>query len=108
MAHADKEFVDYLIDQIGDTLITRRAMFGAQGLYHDQIFFGIVDDGVLYLKTNDRTRERYLKEVMKPLRATKELVLTKYFEVPEHIVDDRETLHEWAQESWRIAGLEKF
>jgi DNA transformation protein and related proteins len=108
MAHADNEFVDFIMDEIGDPLLVAKKMFGGYGIYRDGIFFGIVLDGTLYLKTNARTKPWYLKEGMAPLRATTEQVLTRYYEVPEYVMDDRELLAEKARESWTIAGNEKF
>jgi DNA transformation protein and related proteins len=108
MAHADNEFVDYIIDQMGDPLIVAKKMFGGFGIYRDGVFFAVVSDGLLYLKTNDRTKPWYIKEGMGPLRATVKQVLTKYYEVPEHVLDDSELLREKAKESWLLAGNEKF
>jgi DNA transformation protein len=108
MAHADNEFVDYVIDQMGDPLIVAKKMFGGFGIYRDGAFFAIVDDGVLYLKTNNRTKPWYIKEGMGPFRPNAKQTLKSYYEVPESILDDGVLLREKAEESWRIAGTEKF
>jgi DNA transformation protein len=108
MAHADNEFVDYIIDEIGDPLVVAKAMFGAFGLYRDGAFFGIVSDGILYLKTSDRTRPWYIGEGMGPFRPNAKQTLKNYFEVPERALDDTILLKEKAQESWRVASTEKF
>jgi DNA transformation protein len=108
MAHVDNEFVDYIIDQMEDPLVVAKAMFGGYGIYRDGAFFAIVSDGVLYLRTNDRTRRWYLAEGMGPFRPNAKQTLKQYYEVPERILDDRDLLRERAQESWRIAGTEKF
>lgn len=108
MHHGDKEFVDFVIDQIGDPLVVAKGMFGGFGLYRDGQFFGIVFDGVLYLKTNSRTRHWFVARGMEPFRPSPKQTLKTYYEVPEEIMDQRELLHEKAEESWRIAGTEKF
>jgi len=108
MAHADNEFVDYIIDQIADPLVVAKAMFGGYGISRDGAFFAVVSDGVLYLKTNDRTRPWYLKEGMGPFRPNAKQTLKNYFEVPDRALDDPTLLREKAQESWRIAGTEHF
>lgn len=108
MARADNEFVDFIIDQIADPLVVAKKMFGGYGIYRDGAFFSIVDEGVMYLKTNERTKEWYLAEGMGPFRPNPKQTLKSYYEVPERILDDRELLFEKAQESWRIAGTEKF
>jgi DNA transformation protein and related proteins len=108
MAHADNEFVDYIIDQMGDPLVVAKKMFGGYGVYRDGVFFGVVDDGVLYLKTNDRTRGWYIVAGMGPFRPNAKQTLKQYYEVPEDALDDSELLREKAKESWQAAGNEKF
>ncbi len=108
MAHADNEFVDYIIDQMVDPLVYAKKMFGGYGIYRDGAFFAVVDDGVLYLKTNDRTRGWYLAEGMGPFRPNPKQTLKNYYEVPEHVLDDAPLFREKAEESWRIAGTETF
>lgn len=36
-----------------------RRMFGGQGVYVDGLFMAIIDDGQLFLKADDATRERF-------------------------------------------------
>ncbi len=108
MPHADNEFVDFIIDEIGDPLIYAKAMFGGYGLYRNEQFFGIVYDGVLYLKTNSRTRGWYTEEGMHPFRPTPKQTLKNYYELPERALDDRELLCGKVEEAWRIAETENF
>ncbi|HKA34865.1 MAG TPA: TfoX/Sxy family protein, partial [Candidatus Binatia bacterium] len=49
----DDSFADFIVDQLRDLPdIDCRAMFGAHGIYQDEVFFGIVAGGRLYFKTN--------------------------------------------------------
>lgn len=104
----DESFKDFVLDQL-EALpdIEARGMFGGFGLYADKTFFGIISDGVLYLKTNADTKARYLDHGMKPFAPSEKQVLKNYFEVPAHILEDRESLVEWAIESIRISHATK-
>ena len=102
MAQVDREFVEYVIDQIADPLVVAKAMFGGFGLYRDGQFFGIVDDGVLYFKTNSRTKVWYVGKGMDPFRPSPTQTLKNYFEVPEYVLDDREELATRAREAWSV------
>lgn len=97
---ADDSFKDFVIDQlegVGD--ITVRKMFGGYGIYSAGIFFAIISDGVLYFKTNEKTRQRYSDAGMDCFRPSEEQVLKNYFEVPPDILENREEISEWATEA---------
>jgi hypothetical protein len=50
----------YVLEQLsGLGLVAPRSMFGGLGLYHDGLFFGLVDDDTLYLKVDKTTRPDY-------------------------------------------------
>jgi len=57
-------------------------MFGGFGLYHCDLFFGILHKGRLYFKTNDQTRPVYEKYGMKPFRPSAKQTLKNYYEIP--------------------------
>ncbi|WP_062389112.1 TfoX/Sxy family protein [Demequina iriomotensis] len=42
--------VDHLLEQLEPLPVRVRAMFGEYGLYCDEVFVGVVCDGVLFLK----------------------------------------------------------
>ena len=53
----DETFRDFVLAQLqllGE--VDCRCMFGAYGLYHEGVFFGILARGRLYCKTNAVTR----------------------------------------------------
>jgi len=55
-----KGFTDYVVEQLGACRgITARRMFGGVGLYKEDVFFGIIDDDVLYMKVGDVNRPDY-------------------------------------------------
>ena len=100
-------FLQYVLEQLERTgRVTSRRMFGGVGLYCDGLFFGLVDDGTLYLKVDDTTRPDYETRGMKPLRPFRdkpEVSLT-YYTVPADVLDDAEELVIWARRSVAIAA----
>jgi DNA transformation protein len=91
-------FKDYVLDQLRDLRgVACRAMFGGFGLYQGEIFFGIIHDGRLYLKTDATSRRAYIAYGMKAFRPNGKQTLRTYYEVPVEILDDPEALTEWAE-----------
>jgi len=76
-----------------------RAMFGAHGLYLNGKFFGIIHSGRLYLKTDEKSRKKYLDAGMKPFKPNKKQTLKNYYEVPADLLEDSEELPKWAGDS---------
>ena len=89
-----------MLDQLRDLRgVTCRAMFGGFGLYQNGVFFGIIHNSRLYFKTNERTKERYVQEGMKPFRPNRSQTLKQYYEVPADVIDEPDRLVAWAQEA---------
>ena len=55
-------------------------MFGGAGILSDGTMFGILHKGRAYLKTDERTRAAFVDAG--PFRATRNLVLKTYYELP--------------------------
>ena len=79
--------------------LTHRAMFGGYGLYCGRVFFGIVQKGRLYFKTNATTAPRYRERMMKPFRPNAKQTLNSYYEVPVDVLEDAGELTIWAQQA---------
>lgn len=77
-------------------------MFGAYGIYAGGKFFGIIDEGRLYFKTDDQTKKRYLECGMKPFKPTPKQTLKNYYEVPVDIIEDSDRLTEWAGDAVEV------
>jgi DNA transformation protein and related proteins len=96
---------DDLLDLLKEALdrggtVTGKRMFGGVGVYFDGTFFAIIDDGVVYLKTSDKTRASFEVERSRPFSyQTKsgETHLTSYWRLPDRLLDDPDGLREWAQ-----------
>ena len=83
-----------------------KPMFGGYGLYQADQFFGIVIQGRLYFKTDDRTRRAYTERGMGPFvyeKARRPTTLN-YFEVPPDILENSERLVAWAQLAVTVAA----
>lgn len=97
---ASSGFTGYLMESLaplGSIVIKR--MFGGAGIYCDGIFFAIVDDDVLYLKTDEGGRAAYEAEGMAPFTyqmKTGPGVLVSYYRAPERLLDDPDELRAWA------------
>ncbi len=103
------EFQEFVADQLAglDRLLIKR-MFGAAGLYLDGVFFGILDDGRLYFKTNESTRVKYLAAESGPFTYEKKrksrgtaqkVALKNYYEVPTETLENPRELQRWAREA---------
>lgn len=100
MASKHDGFKDFVLDQLsGLQDWTCCAMFGGYGLYCDRVFFGIVQKGRLYFKTNATTVLRYRERTMKPFRPNAKQTLKNYYEVPVNVLEDAEELTRWARQA---------
>jgi len=98
-------YLEYVLEQLAALPALRsNRMFGGIGLYSDGIFFGLIDDDTLFFKTNDSNiapyRERNMPRFM-PFPDRPEAVLG-YHQVPADVIEDAETLVEWARRSVQV------
>jgi DNA transformation protein len=97
-------FKDFVLDQLdGLRGVSCRAMFGGYGLYHGEVFFGIVHKGRLYFKTNETSRAVYRERGMKPFRPNRKQTLRTYYEVPGDVMENAEQLAVWAGQAARLS-----
>ncbi len=99
----DDSFKDFVLDQLVDVPdVSVRKMFGAFGLYSEGTFFAIVDEGVLYFKTNKDTRQKYIDAGTDCFHVSDEQTLKNYYEVPADVLENPEVLSEWAGEAIHV------
>ena len=98
-----KRFVMDQLEELGD--VVPRAMFGGVGLYHRDVFFGIVAEDVLYLKVDDATRGDYERAGMGPFRPYPERGggTMQYDAVPLDVLEDATELAMWARRAVAVA-----
>jgi DNA transformation protein len=106
----DDSFKEFVLDQL-DALpeLCARAMFGAHGLYAGETFFGILDEGRLFFKTDAASQADYTSRGMGPFTyESKGKVLTMaYHEVPPDVLENAPELTSWARRAIQIASSSK-
>lgn len=106
---ATDEFQIFIADQLAELKgLCMKRMFGAVGMYLDGAFFGILDEGRLYFKTSELTREKYkaagcmaftYEKKGKGGGAAQTVALKSYYEVPLDVLEKRGELVRWAREA---------
>ncbi len=96
----DDGFKDFVLEQLCELDdVDCRSMFGCYGLYLSGEFFGILDGGDLYFRTDGETRDKYEQLGSGPFQPNERQTLKNYLEVPPDVVDDRGRLTSWAAEA---------
>jgi DNA transformation protein len=95
-----------VLDQLHDLGdVTARAMFGAIGLYHREVFFGIVSGDVLYLKVDDTNRPDFERAGMKAFKPYPDRPGTmQYYAAPLDVLENADELVAWARRSVEVAA----
>ena len=97
------EFRAFVEDQIGRVAPVRsRPMFGGLGLYSADLFFGVVDDDLVYFKVDDATRPRYVERRMRPFDPMGS-PMNGYWQVPPDVIEDADELASWVQDALDVA-----
>ena len=83
---AEREFVDYIVElmqSIGPVYAKR--MFGGHGIFLEGLMFGLVADGVLYLKADDTIIKEFTELGLEAFSYNKQGKATKlsYYQCPE-------------------------
>lgn len=79
-------------------------MFSGVGLYAGQTFFALIADDIVYFKTDAETRPGYEAHGMPAFRPHgDDSVVMSYHQVPEHVLEDTDTLRTWAERAIAIA-----
>ena len=91
-----RDYRDYVLEQLGRLgPVTARAMFGGVGVYHDGLFFALMDDDTLYLKVDDGNRAMFEAAGMGPFRPFGDERAMQYHELPADLLEDPERLRPW-------------
>ena len=98
------EFVRELLAGLGEIRIRR--MFGAAGVYLDDLFFAIIDDDVLYLRAEEEDRAAYAEAGSRQFTyAMKDGVIQSmaYWSLPDTAADDPDEAVMWARKAVEAA-----
>lgn len=97
-------FVEFVLEQLQDLgPLSARKMFGGHGVYRDAVFFAIVYDDRLYLKTDDTGRAWFEERGMGPFEPNERQRFESYYEVPADTLENRAELTEVATAAIRAA-----
>lgn len=102
----DDSFKEFVLDQLSALPELRaKAMFGAHGLYSGEKFFGILDDGRLFFKTDAQSQTDYTERGMGAFtyEMKGKLMTMAYHEVPPDVLENPHELTAWAQRAIRLA-----
>jgi DNA transformation protein len=101
-----EDFLSYVLEQLSTLRGLRpKRMFGAVGVYCDDNFFAVIDDDILYLKTDDSTRGEYEARGMRQFMPNPgKQGSMAYHEVPADVLEDRDELAVWARKSVAVAA----
>jgi DNA transformation protein len=100
------QYLAYILEQLdglGD--LRSRRMFSGVGLYSGELFFGLIHDDTLFFKTDSTNSAGYVARNMPrfmpfPDRPT---AVMAYYQVPADIIEDAESLVDWARKSVAVA-----
>ena len=101
------DYLQFILEQLhGLGRVRSRRMFGAAGLYCDEIFFGIISDDTLYLRVDDANRGDYTARGMAAFRpyADRPEISMTYFEVPADVLEDPEEFLIWSRRALATRG----
>jgi DNA transformation protein and related proteins len=83
-----------------------KRMFGGAGIYAEQTMFGLVHEGVIYLKVDQHNAAAFAREDLAPFTYTtkngKRGVMS-YRRMPDRLYDDPDELAVWAREALAAA-----
>jgi DNA transformation protein len=107
---ADDSFKEFVLDQLGALPDVRvKAMFGAHGLYSGEHFFGILDEGRLFFKTDASSQTDYTARGMGPFtyKSKGKVMTMSYHEMPPDVLEQPLELTDWARKAISIAASSK-
>ncbi len=83
-------------------------MFGGVGIYSGDIFFALIADDTVYFKVDASTIPDFQARGMDPFRPFGDEGGTmKYYQLPEDILEDPDTLRSWAEKAVAVARQSK-
>lgn len=98
-----ESYLEYVVERLRVVgSVTTRKMFGGVGIYASEGICGLISsEDRFYLKVDDETREAY------EIEGAEQFMTMPYFEVPEHVMEDDDTLADWFQAAVEVAARAK-
>ena len=105
---SDLAFAVELLSGMGQ--VEARRMFGGAGLYADGLMFGLIDDGVIFLKVDAALKETLVAAGSRPWVYTQSKgpkagvpQETSYWSLPESALDDPDDAGDWGRRALAAA-----
>jgi DNA transformation protein and related proteins len=101
-------FRDWVKEQLASSVprLKDRRMFGGVGIYAGDLFFALLDNDRLYLKTDDTNRADFTARGMGAFRPFgDDRMIMQYYEVPLEVIENPRELGEWAAKSIEVARV---
>lgn len=98
--------VQHVLDLMGGFARVRaRSMFGGHGLYRDDLMFGLMVDGDLYLKVDEQALPHFTDRNLRPFtyEAKGRRVSLSYHEAPPEALEDEAAMANWCELAWAAA-----
>jgi DNA transformation protein len=106
----DDSFKEFVLDQLSTLPDVRaKAMFGAHGIYSGDHFFGILDEGRLFFKTDAVSAADYTARGMDAFtyEMKGKTMTMAYHEVPPDVLEQPHELTRWARKAIQLAASSK-
>ena len=103
---ATNEFLNHVLEMLAPLGAVRaRRMFGGYGLYCGDLFFGIIANDTLYLKTDDSNRADFTRAGSEPFRYSRlsERTTLNFHRAPEEALESPQLMLPWAKSSLACA-----
>jgi DNA transformation protein len=101
------EFVEHVLEtmrRFGP--VEAKSMFGGWGLYHQGLFFALIAEDALYLKTDDENRADFEAHGLEPfvysMKDGDKLTMS-YRQAPEEALESPDVMAEWARRGYAAA-----
>ncbi|MBE9560546.1 MAG: TfoX/Sxy family protein [Proteobacteria bacterium] len=106
ISNETQEFVNYVVDlmQLIGPVMAKR-MFGGHGIFLDGLMFGLIADGILYLKADKGNETEFIDrglEAFKYSKKGKEYSMS-YYQAPDEALEDSEVMNHWANTAYNTA-----
>lgn len=104
---SDSGFVAHLLELLEPFEgVAAKRMFGGYGIFRDGIMFGLVADGVFYLKTDAENRPEFEASDLPPFRyegKDGKVMVMSYNQCPDTALDSPSAMGPWAQSALAAA-----
>jgi len=102
----EKEFVTYVVDLMQSVgPVYAKGMFGGHGIFLEGLMFGLIADGMLYLKVDKETENEFCDRELAAFtyhKKGKEFRMS-YYQAPEETLEDGEEMNYWANKAYGAA-----